>query len=106
MMATTIGVRRPSIVMIERAMASAMPRSSDAAPGCAPAVSTRVTTGRCSFSARRKMRIALRKPSGWALPKLRRMFSSVSLPFCWPTNMIGRPSRRAKPATIAPSSPK
>src|SRR5690349_10686384 len=40
------------------------------------------------------------------MPKLRRMFSSVSAPFCWPTKAMRRPSMRAKPATIAVSSPK
>ena len=39
------------------------------------------------------------------MPKLRRMFSSVSAPFCWPTTATGRPSSREKPATIAASSP-
>src|SRR5260221_780939 len=34
------------------------------------------------------------------------MFSSVSAPFCCPTNTIRRPSIRAKPVTIAASSPK
>ena len=33
------------------------------------------------------------------------MFSSVSAPFCWPTTATGRPSSRARPATIAGSSP-
>src|SRR5664279_1501922 len=34
------------------------------------------------------------------------MFSSVSAPFWWPTIMTRRPSIRAGPPTIAPSSPK
>src|SRR3990172_318333 len=40
------------------------------------------------------------------MPKLRRMFPSVSAPFCWPTKTMGRPSKRAKPATMAGSSRK
>ncbi len=39
------------------------------------------------------------------MPKLRRTFSSVSAPFCWPMTTTRRPSIRAKPATIASSSP-
>jgi hypothetical protein len=44
-MTVTIGVRSWVMVMIERAIASATPRSSDAGPGKAPGVSTNVTTG-------------------------------------------------------------
>src|SRR3954452_6541731 len=38
------------------------------------------------------------------MPKLRRMFSSVSAPFWWPTNTARRPSKRQKPPTTAGSS--
>ena len=100
-----MGTRSRVIVPIERAIASAMPRSSASAPGYAPGVSTNVTTGRPSRSASSNKRIALRRPSGFAIPKLRRMFSSVSAPFWWPTIITRRPSIRAGPPTIAPSSP-
>src|SRR3972149_1724762 len=39
------------------------------------------------------------------MPKLRRMFSSVSAPFCWPTKTMGRPSRRGQPAAKAGGAP-
>src|SRR6478752_5197362 len=39
------------------------------------------------------------------MPKLRRRFSSVSAPFCWPTTATRWPPIIAKPATIASSSP-
>ena len=43
-----------------RAIASAMPRSSDSGPGCAPGTSTKVTTGSPNRSASSMSRIALR----------------------------------------------
>ena len=43
-----------------RAIASAMPRSSDSGPGCAPGTSTKVTTGSPLRSASSMIRIALR----------------------------------------------
>src|SRR5215207_2507283 len=39
------------------------------------------------------------------MPKLRRTFSSVSAPFCWPTTATRWSPILAKPATIAGSSP-
>ena len=59
-MIATIGVRSRLISPIERAIASAMPRSSDSGPGCAPGTSTKVTIGRPKRSASSKMRIAFR----------------------------------------------
>ncbi len=59
-MTTTTGVRRRVSMAMLRAIASATPRSSEADPGKAPGVSTNVTTGRPSRSARAKRRIALR----------------------------------------------
>ena len=59
-MIATIGVRRRLIRPIERAMASAMPRSSDSGPGWAPGTSTKVTIGRPKRSAISMTRIALR----------------------------------------------
>jgi hypothetical protein len=56
----TIGVRSRLISPIERAIASAMPRSSDSAPGWAPGTSTNVTTGIPNRSASSIARIALR----------------------------------------------
>ena len=56
----TIGVRSRVIRPTERAMASAMPRSSDSGPGCAPGTSTNVTIGRPHRSASSITRIALR----------------------------------------------
>ena len=54
--------RRAQLVIraMLRAMASAWPRSSEGASGAAPGVSTKVTTGRPSRSARRIRRVALR----------------------------------------------
>ena len=83
---------------MERAIDSATPRSSASGPGDAPGVSTKVTSGTPNRSASSISRIALRYPSGCGMPKLRRMFSSVSAPFCWPTTTTRRPSIRAKPA--------
>src|ERR671912_2496799 len=40
------------------------------------------------------------------MPKLRRRFSSVSAPFCWPTTATLWPPIVANPATTASSSPK
>ena len=45
---------------IERAIASAMPRSSESGPGCAPGTSTKVMTGSPKRSASSMTRIALR----------------------------------------------
>ena len=59
-MTTTIGVRSRLISPIERAIASAIPRSSDSGPGWAPGTSTNVTIGRPSRSASSMTRIALR----------------------------------------------
>ena len=59
-MTVTIGVRRRLISPIERAIASAMPRSSESGPGCAPGTSTKVTTGSPKRSASSMTRIALR----------------------------------------------
>ena len=59
-MTVTIGVRSRVISAIERAIASAMPRSSDSGPGWAPGMSTKVTTGRPNRSASSMTRIALR----------------------------------------------
>ncbi len=56
----TTGVRNVVMRAIERAIASAWPRSSEAASGEAPGVSTKVTTGRPKRSAMRKRRIAFR----------------------------------------------
>ena len=56
----TIGVRRRVIRPTDRAIASAMPRSSDSGPGWAPGTSTKVTTGRPERSASSMIRIALR----------------------------------------------
>ena len=63
-----------------------------------------VTTGRPNFSAIFIRRSALRYPSGWGMPKLRRRFSFMARPFCWPMTMTDRPSRHAHPATMAWSS--
>ena len=56
----TIGVRSRVISPTERAIASAMPRSSDSDPGCAPGTSTKVTIGSPQRSASSITRIALR----------------------------------------------
>jgi hypothetical protein len=103
---TTIGTCSPVMSLMLDAMACAWPRSSAAGPGKAPEVSRNVTTGIPSLSASRMRRCALRKPSGWGEPKLRRMFDSVSVPFWWPMIITGTPSSRAGPPTIAGSSPK
>jgi hypothetical protein len=55
-----IGVRRRLMRPIERAIASAIPRSSDSGPGWAPGTSTKVTTGSPKRSASSMTRIALR----------------------------------------------
>ena len=60
MITTTIGVRRRLISPIERAIDSAIPRSSDSGPGWAPGTSTKVTIGRPNRSASSMTRIALR----------------------------------------------
>jgi len=57
---TTIGVRRRLINPMDRAIASAMPRSSDSGPGWAPGTSTKVTIGKPNRSASSITRIALR----------------------------------------------
>src|ERR1035437_3542646 len=105
-MTTTIGVRRRVIMPTDLAMASAMPRSSAAAPGKAPCTSTKVRTGMPNRSASSMIRIPLRYPSGCGRPKLRRMFSSVSWPFWKPITTMRRPPLLASPATMAESSPK
>jgi hypothetical protein len=56
----TIGVSRRLMSPIERAIASAIPRSSDSAPGWAPGTSTKVTIGMPKRSASSIARIALR----------------------------------------------
>jgi len=40
------------------------------------------------------------------MPKFRNNFCLVSRPFCWPTTMMGRPSKKPIPQTIAGSSAK
>src|SRR5688500_1016981 len=40
------------------------------------------------------------------MPKLRAIFSRVSRPFWWPITTTERPSKRARPPTMAASSPK
>ena len=59
-MIATIGVRRRLIRATERAIASAMPRSSDSGPGWAPGTSTNVTIGSPNRSASSITRIAFR----------------------------------------------
>ena len=59
-MTVTIGVRRRVIRPTDRAIASAIPRSSDSGPGWAPGTSTNVTTGSPQRSASSMSRIALR----------------------------------------------
>ena len=56
----TIGVRSRLIRATDRAIASAMPRSSDSGPGCAPGTSMKVTTGIPRRSASSISRIDLR----------------------------------------------
>ena len=53
-------------------------------------VSTRQSTGRWNFSACFISRSALRYPSGWAAPKLRRMLSCKPLPFSIPITVTGK----------------
>ena len=60
--------------------------------------------GRPNLSAWCMSRMALRYPSGCGKPKLRRMFSLVSRPFCGPMTVTGTPSSRAMPPTMASSS--
>ncbi len=59
-MTVTIGVRRRVMRPTERAIASAIPRSSDSGPGWAPGTSTNVTIGSPQRSASSMTRIALR----------------------------------------------
>ena len=51
-------------------------------------------------------RIALRYPSGRAMPKLCSIRVRVSLPFSWPITTTGRSSNRASPPVTAASSAK
>ena len=59
-MIATIGVRSRLISPMLRAIASAIPRSSDSGPGCAPGTSTNVTIGSPNRSASSMIRIDLR----------------------------------------------
>ena len=56
----TIGVRSRLIRPTDVAIASAMPRSSDSGPGCAPGTSTNVMIGNPKRSPSSMTRIALR----------------------------------------------
>ncbi len=65
-MTTMIGTLRMVISRRFRAMASAIPRSSDSTPGYAAGVSTNTMIGRPNLSAICIARSALRYPSGRA----------------------------------------
>jgi hypothetical protein len=60
MTTATVGTRRRTIAWMLRAIAPPWPRCSAPAPGAAPGVSIRVSTGTSSFSARAMARMALR----------------------------------------------
>ena len=59
-MTARIGVRSLLMSPIERAIDSAIPRSSDSGPGFAPGTSTKETTGRRKRSASSISRVAFR----------------------------------------------
>jgi len=101
---TTSGVLSFAISSRFRAIASDWPRSSAPIPGKAPGVSMTVITGRRNFSASFISRSALRYPSGCAIPKFRRIFSVVFLPFCCPMSITFSESSSANPATRDGSS--
>ena len=95
------GTPRLRHVSVERAIASAWPRSSAWTPGNAPEVSTNVITGRLNRSASCISRIALRYPSGLPIPKLCLSRLAVSSPFSWPITITFCPRKVAKPPRIA-----
>ena len=105
MITATVGTSSRHIIWMLRLMAPPCPRSSALAPGNAPGVSIRVTTGIPRRFAISITRMALRYPSGPAMPKLRNVRSLVSRPFCCPMNATGRSWNRPNPATMAWSSP-
>ena len=92
----TFGTPIERHVSIERAMASAWPRSSASTPGKAPAVSIREITGRAKRSASCMRRVALRYPSGRAMPKLCLTRLGVSSPFSWPITHTNSPSKSSE----------
>jgi hypothetical protein len=66
-------------------------------PGYAPAVSTKLITGRPKRSAVSMIRAALRYPSGRAMPKLCRTRVSVVDPFSWPMIATASPAEPSEP---------